>query len=78
MPLINKCSFEDGCALANKLSSYVSFTKKKWMNEMEQEFLLLQTFGLDDFEDYVKEEAAIRTTNLGKLVLTKLITSGTI
>ena len=74
MPLINKCSFEDGCALANKLSSYVSFTKKKWMNEMEQEFLLLQTFGLDDFEDYVKEKAAIRTDQTGEAVIYQIDT----
>ena len=31
------------------------------MNEIKQEFLLLQTLSLDDFEDYVKEEAGIRT-----------------
>ena len=30
------------------------------MNEMEQEFLLLQTISLDDFEDHVREQAAIR------------------
>ena len=52
-----KCSFEDVCAL--KLHSYVSFSKNQ-MNEMEQEFMLLQTISLDDFKDHVKEQAAIR------------------
>ena len=33
---------------------------------MEQEYLLLQTFGPDDFEEYVKEEAAIRTDQPGE------------
>ena len=62
-----KCSFEDVCALTNKLSSYVSFSKNQ-MNEMEQEFLLLQTISLDDFEDYVKEEAAIRADQSGEAI----------
>ena len=35
---------------------------------MEQEFLLLQTLSLDDFEDYVKDEAAIRTDQTGEAV----------
>ena len=61
------CSFEDVCALANKLSSYVSFSKNQ-MNEMKQEFMLLQTIGLDNFEDYVKEETAIRTDQTGEAV----------
>ena len=50
--LDQKCSFQDVYALTNKLSSYVSFSKNQ-MNEVEQEFLLLQTISLDDFEDHV-------------------------
>ena len=64
--LYQKFSFEDVCALANKLS-YVSFTiKKNQMNEMEQKFLLLETLRLDDFEDYVNEDA--RTDQSGEAV----------
>ena len=38
------------------------------MNEMEQEFLLLQTISLDDFEDHVREQAAIRADQSGEAV----------
>ena len=38
------------------------------MNEMEQEFLLLQTISLYDFEDYVREQAAIRADQTGEAV----------
>ena len=55
------------CALTNKLSSEVSFSKNQ-MNEMEQEFLLLQTISLDDFEDHVREQAAIRAEQNGEAV----------
>ena len=38
------------------------------MNELQQEFLLLQTIGLDDFEDHVREQAAIRAYQSGEAV----------
>ena len=38
------------------------------MNEMEQEFLLLQTIDLDSFEKHMLEEAAIRTDDEGNNV----------
>ena len=54
------------CAPTNKLSS-VSFSKNE-MNEIEQECLLLQTISLDDFEDDVREQAAIRADQSGEVV----------
>ena len=46
--------------VAEKLKHYVQFTPQQ-LNELEQEFLLLQSITLDDLPNDVLEEAAIRT-----------------
>ena len=46
--------------VAEKLKHYVQFSPQQ-LNELEQEFQLLQSIALDDLPNYVLEEAAIRT-----------------
>ena len=55
-----KCTFESVLFVAEKLKHYVQFTPQQ-LNELEQEFLLLQSITLDDLPNDVLEEAVIRT-----------------
>ena len=63
--LDQKCSFEAVSVISSKLSPYITFTKEQ-KNELEQEFLLLQSINITSFEDTVHEEAAIRTNDDGE------------
>ena len=60
----HKCSFVDVHSLCVRLQKYVSFSKTQ-INELEEEFLLLQSITLDDFLPHEREEAAIRTNEKG-------------
>ena len=51
---------ESALLVAEKLKHYVQFTPQQ-LNELEQEFLLLQSITLDDLPNDVLEEAVIRT-----------------
>ena len=59
-----KCSFVDVHSLCVRLQKYVSFSKTQ-INELEEEFLLLQSITLDDFLLHEREEAAIRINGRG-------------
>ena len=54
-----KSCFQDILSISKKLEKYIKFTSNELV-EMEQEFSLLQSIMLDDFDSYVKEEACIR------------------
>ena len=56
--LDQKSCFQDILSISKKLEKYIEFTSNELV-EMEQEFLLLQSITLDDFDSYVKEEACI-------------------
>ena len=51
-------------SLCVRLQKYVSFSKTQ-INELEEEFLLLQSITLDDFLPDEREEAAIRINEKG-------------
>ena len=59
-----KCSFVDVHSLRVRLQKYVSFSKTQ-INELEEEFLLLQSITLNDFRPHEKEEAAIQINEKG-------------
>ena len=58
-----KSCFQDVLRLCEKLSKHVKFTLDQ-MLEMEQEFLLLQTITVDDFDSYAKAETTIRVDEI--------------
>ena len=63
--LDQKSCFQDILNISKKLEKYIKFTSNELV-EMEQEFLLLQSITLDDFDSYVKEELCIRVDDEGE------------
>ena len=59
-----KCTVESVLFVAEKLKHYVQFRPQQ-LNELEQEFLLLQFITLDDLPNDVLKEAAICTDEDG-------------
>ena len=66
-----KCSFESVMFLVDCFKSYVTFTKEE-INELEQEFIYLQSISLEDFSDAMKDEAAIRVDDEGRNVVYRI------
>ena len=60
-----KLCFQDILSISKKSEKYIKFTSNQLV-EMEQEFLLLQSIPLDDFDSYVKEEAWIQVDDEGE------------
>ena len=66
-----KCSFESVMFLVDCFKSYVTFTKEE-INELQQEFIYLQSISLEDFCDAMKDEAAIRVDDEGRNVVYRI------
>ena len=62
--LNQKCSFESVQFFTDELKCYVTFTSEKFI-QMEEEFLLLQSITLQDFDDSQLSEATIKTDEDG-------------
>ena len=65
--LNQKCSFESVQFFTGKLKFYVTFTSEKII-QMEEEFLLLQSITLQDFDDSQLSEATIKTDEDGDAI----------
>ena len=65
--LHQQCAFESVLFLAERFKHYVSFSKNE-MSEMEQEFMCLQSFTLDNFSEEARNEATIRVNEDGDSV----------